>query len=136
MLGELGTLFDHAEKRAEELDVASVVAAVDPHGNLVLLMRMTGAPEFAIHMATQKAYTAISMGLETAELTPLVQPGEPLFGLIEASGGRLLPFGGGAVVALEDGTSLGIGVSGGTTGQDVAVLEAIQAAAHTPQSVP
>jgi uncharacterized protein GlcG (DUF336 family) len=136
MLGELGSLFDQAEKRAEELDVASVVAAVDPHGNLVLLMRMEGAPEFAIHMATRKAYTAISMGLETAALTPLVQPGQPLFGLIEASGGRLLPFGGGAVVTLEDGSSLGVGVSGGTTEQDVAVLKAIQAATRTPQPAP
>lgn len=133
MLGELGSLFDQAEKRAEELEVAAVVAAVDPHGNLVLLMRMDGAPEFAIHMATRKAYTAISMGIETAALTPLVQPGQPLFGLIEASGGRLLPFGGGAAVTLADGSSLGIGVSGGTTEQDVAVLESIQEQARTPQ---
>lgn len=133
MLGELGSLFDQAEKRAEELEVACVVAAVDPHGNLVLLMRMEGAPEFAIHMATRKAYTAISMRLETAALAPLVQPGQQLFGLIEASGGRLLPFGGGAPVTLENGSSLGIGVSGGTTEQDVAVLELIQALAHTPQ---
>lgn len=133
MLGELGSLFDQAEKRAEELEVSSVVAAVDPHGNLVLLMRMDGAPEFAIHMATRKAYTAISMGVETAALTPLVQPGQPLFGLIEASGGRLLPFGGGAAVTLEDGASLGIGVSGGTTEQDVAVLQSIQELARRPQ---
>lgn len=133
MLGELGSLFDQAEKRAEELEVAAVVAAVDPHGNLVLLMRMDGAPEFAVHMATRKAYTAISMGTETAALTPLVQPGQPLFGLIEASGGRLLPFGGGAAVTLKDGCSLGIGVSGGTTEQDVAVLQSIQEFGRTPQ---
>ena len=133
MLGELGALFDQAEQHAEQLEVASVVSAVDPHGNLVMLMRMPGAPEFAIHMATRKAYTAISMGLETAALTPLVQPGQPLFGLIEASGGRLLPFGGGATITLADGTSLGIGVSGGTTEQDVAVLQALQAAVAVPQ---
>jgi uncharacterized protein GlcG (DUF336 family) len=131
MLGELGQLFEVAEKYADELGVAVVVSAVDPHGNLVLLMRMEGAPEFAIHMATRKAYTAISMGLDTATLTPLVQPGQPLFGLIEASGGRLLPFGGGAVVRLENGSALGIGVSGGTTEQDVAVLGALQAASLT-----
>ena len=136
MLGELGTLFDQAEQRAEELEVAAVVAAVDPHGNLVLLMRMDGAPEFAIHMATRKAYTAISMGTETASLTPLVQPGRPLFGLIEASGGRLLPFGGGAPLTLKDGSPLGIGVSGGTTEQDVAVLQSIQELARTPQAAP
>ncbi len=122
MLGELGSLFDQAEKRAEELEVACVVAAVDPHGNLVLLMRMEGAPEFAIHMATRKAYTAISMRLETAALAPLVQPGQQLFGLIEASGGRLLPFGGGAPVTLDNRLLALEQVSReGTTQQDVAV---------------
>jgi uncharacterized protein GlcG (DUF336 family) len=134
MLGELGPLFDRAEEQARDLGVNSVLSAVDVHGNLVLLMRMEGAPEFAIHMATRKAYTAISMGLDTASLTPLVQPGQPLFGLIEASGGRLLPFGGGAVVTLENGTSLGIGVSGGSTEQDIAVLDALRSATPSTES--
>lgn len=122
MIEKLGSRFAIGEASAATDGLAVAIAAVDAHGNTVLMSKMDGAPPFAVHMATQKAYTAIAMNTATSELTPLVQPGEPLFGLIEASGGRLLPFGGGAVLALDDGDRYGIGVSGGTTEQDMAIL--------------
>ncbi len=126
MLRELSHLVSAAESAADTLGIGVAVAAVDLHGTTVLMTKMRSAPPFAPHMATQKAYTAISMGLDTSELTPQVQPGAPLFGLIEASGGRLLPFGGGGVIRLPDGERLGIGVSGGTTEQDMAVLASLR----------
>lgn len=129
MLGELGIVFGAAEEAAASLGISVAVAAVDVHGNTVLMMKMREAPPFAQHMATQKAYTAIAMNTDTSELTAQVQPGAPLFGLIEASGGRLLPFGGGGVVAVADGERFGVGVSGGTTEQDMAVLRGLRTAA-------
>jgi uncharacterized protein GlcG (DUF336 family) len=122
VIKKLGSRFAVGEVSAATEGLAVAIAAVDAHGNTVLMSKMDGAPAFAVHMATQKAYTAIAMNTATSELTSLVQPGEPLFGLIEASGGRLLPFGGGAVLTLDDGDRYGIGVSGGTTEQDMAIL--------------
>lgn len=126
MLRDLGWLFSAAESAADTLGIGVAVAAVDVHGTTVLMMKMRAAPPFAPHMATQKAYTAIAMDVDTSELTSQVQPGGQLFGLIEASGGRLLPFGGGGVVRLPSGESLGIGVSGGTTEQDMTVLASLR----------
>lgn len=133
MLSELGPLFGAAEKAARSLGISVAVAAVDFHGNTVLMLKMRGAPPFADHMATRKAYTAIAMDVDTDQLTSQIQPGAPLFGLIEASGGRLLPFGGGAVVDIGGGERLGFGVSGGTTDQDVAVLMDLRSAAPRRQ---
>jgi len=125
MIRKLGSRFAAGENSAAASGFAVAIAAVDSHGNTVLLTKMNGAPPFAVHMATQKAYTAIAMNTTTSDLTPLVQPGAELFGLTEASGGKLLPFGGGAVLSLQEGERYGIGVSGGTTEQDVAILEQV-----------
>jgi len=122
MLGEVGQLFDAIEEEANAIGIPVVASAVDTHGNMVLLMRMTNAPVHSVHMATRKAFTAISMGVETASLTAQVQPGQPLFGLTAASGGQLVPFGGGNVVTLAGGERIGVGISGGTTEQDMEVL--------------
>jgi uncharacterized protein GlcG (DUF336 family) len=128
MLGELGRLFDLIEDESRSMGVSVVASAVDEHGNNVLFMRMKGSTVHSIDMAVRKAFTSISMGCETASLTALVQPGQPLYGLTEASGGRLVAFGGGITFELSTGESLGIGVSGGTSEQDIEILKKAVAA--------
>ncbi len=51
-------------------------------------------------------------------------PGQELFPLATVSGGRYCAMGGGAPVTSEGEVVAGVGVSGGTVGQDVAILEA------------
>jgi uncharacterized protein GlcG (DUF336 family) len=122
MLGRLGQLFELVEEAAEGEGLALVASAVDEHGNPVLLMRMKGSQLHAIDFAQRKAYTAISMRTATAALTPQVQPGQPLFGLTESSHGRLIPFGGGDLFEVAPGELVGVGISGGTTEQDIDIL--------------
>lgn len=122
MLGKLGQLFDAIEEEANRFDVAIVASAVDEHGNTMLTMRMPGAPVHSIDLATRKAFTAIELGTDTLSLTPQAQPGGPLFGLTEATGGRLVMFGGGDVCELEPGVRIGVGISGAPTEQDVAIV--------------
>jgi uncharacterized protein GlcG (DUF336 family) len=62
--------------------------------------------------------------MRTADLLPLVQPGQELFPLATVSGGKYCAMGGGAPVTNEGEVVAGVGVSGGTVGQDVAILEA------------
>ena len=117
-----------AEEAATEKGINVVVSVVDIHGNPVLLHRMDGAPLHSLDIAFRKAYTAASFDVATETLTELVQPGQPLYGLAVNSGGRLIAFGGGAPVELSEGVKVGVGISGGTTEEDIDVLNAALAA--------
>jgi uncharacterized protein GlcG (DUF336 family) len=122
MLGRLGELFDAIEKEALSLDVAIVASAVDAHGNTLLLMRMPGSPVHSIDLATRKAFTAVDMGTDTMSLSPQAQPGQPLYELTVATGGKLVMFGGGELFELSPGETIGVGISGASTEEDVAIV--------------
>jgi uncharacterized protein GlcG (DUF336 family) len=111
-----------AESVTQQVPVA--VTVIDSHGNLVLTHRMTGAPAFSLELAERKAYTSALVGLRTADLVPLVQPGAPLYPLLAVSGGRYSAIGGGVPVTGEGQVIAGVGVSGGTVEQDVSIVEA------------
>jgi len=85
---------------------------------------MNGAPAFSLDISERKAYTSALVGMRTADLLPLVQPGQPLFPLMTMSQGRYCALGGGAPVSSDGQVVAGVGVSGGTVDQDVAILEA------------
>jgi uncharacterized protein GlcG (DUF336 family) len=53
-----------------------------------------------------------------------VQPGGELYPLLAVSGGRYSAMGGGVPLKSEDRVIAGVGVSGGTTEQDIAIVEA------------
>jgi uncharacterized protein GlcG (DUF336 family) len=72
----------------------------------------------------RKAYTSALVGMRTADLLPLVQPGQDLFPLMTVAGGRYCAMGGGAPLSRQGERVAGVGVSGGTVEQDVAILEA------------
>jgi hypothetical protein len=76
-----------------------------------------------LELSERKAYTSALVGLRTADLSPLVQPGQDLFPLMGLSGGRFCSMGGGAPLNSEGQLVAGVGVSGGTVEQDVNILE-------------
>jgi uncharacterized protein GlcG (DUF336 family) len=100
------------------------VCVIDTHGNLVLHHRMNGAPAFSLEISERKAFTSAHVGMRTAELEPLVQPGQPLFSLLAVAGGRNCAMGGGVPLTREGPLIAGVGVSGGTVEQDIAIVEA------------
>jgi uncharacterized protein GlcG (DUF336 family) len=114
---------DRVEAESARTGVPVAVCVIDLHGNLVLQHRMTGAPAFSIDLSARKAYTSALVGMRTADLVPLVQPGQPLFPLIMVSGGRYSAMGGGVPLTSEGEIVAGVGVSGGTTEQDIAIVE-------------
>lgn len=122
MLGRLGELFDAIEEEATSTGHAIVASAVDRHGNVMLTMRMPGAPVHSIALATRKAFTAIDMGSDTMSLAAENRPGAQLFGLDVATGGQLVLLGGGDVVELEPGRRIGVGISGSPTERDIEIL--------------
>jgi uncharacterized protein GlcG (DUF336 family) len=111
-----------AESATQNVPVA--VTVIDTHGNVVLTHRMTGAPAFSLELSERKAYTSALVGIRTADLVPLVQPGAALYPLLAVSGGRYSAMGGGVPFTSEGQVIAGVGVSGGTTEQDIAIVEA------------
>jgi len=113
-----------AKTKAKELDTKMNICVVDAGANLVALVRMDGAWIGSVDIAQKKARTAAWFTMDTAALTPLVQPGKPLFN-IEHSNGGLITFPGGVLIQDAKGEIIGaIGVSGSTVDNDHAVAEA------------
>ncbi len=126
----MSTLFETAkllaqvvEERAVSRNVPITITVVDVHGNVVLKHRMGGAPLISIEMSERKAYTSALTFMATKDITPLAQPGQRMHTITDVSGGRFVAFGGG-VPLLEGGEVVGgIGVSGGTTDEDLEIVE-------------
>ena len=117
------TIADRVEVAASHV-VPVAVSIIDTHGNMILQHRMSGAPAFSLEISERKAYTSALVGMRTADLLPLVQPGQDLFPLMGLAGGRYCAMGGGAPLSRGGERVAGVGVSGGTVEQDVAILEA------------
>src|SRR5580693_4655975 len=115
---------DRVEAESLKQNVPVAVTVIDIHGNAVLVHRMTGAPAFSLEISERKAYTSALVGMRTADLLPLVQPGQDLFPLMGLAGGRYCAMGGGAPLSRGGERVAGVGVSGGTVEQDVVILEA------------
>jgi uncharacterized protein GlcG (DUF336 family) len=113
-----------AEERADEIDVPMCIAVMDDGANLVGFHRMDDALLASISISQNKAYSAVSLKLDTETVWEVSQPGESLYGLGNTNDGRIITFGGG--IPLEsDGTVVGgIGVSGGSAEEDVDVASA------------
>ena len=52
-----------------------------------------------------------------------MQPGGPLYGLAVNSGSKLIGFGGGAPFVVSSGERFGLGISGGTTEEDIEIMQ-------------
>jgi uncharacterized protein GlcG (DUF336 family) len=115
---------DRVEAESAKQNVPVAVTVIDIHGNVVLTHRMDGAPAFSLELAERKAYTSALIRLRTADLVPLVQPGAELYPLLAVSGGRYSAMGGGVPLTAEGEVIAGVGVSGGTTEQDISIVEA------------
>ena len=112
---------ERVEAEARRVQVPVAVCVIDSHGNTILQHRMSGAPVFSIELSERKAYTSALVRMRTAEILPLVQPGQPLFPLLSQS--KYCAMGGGAPLTDDDRVVAGVGVSGGTVEEDVAILE-------------
>jgi uncharacterized protein GlcG (DUF336 family) len=109
------------EAEAVRTKLPVTVSVVDAHGNIVLIQRMNGALAFSMGISERKAYTSALIGVRTADLFAMVQSGQPLFALMSQS--QYCAMGGGAPLLCDGKVVAGLGVSGGTVDQDVAILE-------------
>jgi len=113
-----------AKNKAAALQTKMNIAVVDAGSNLIAFAHMDGGWIGSVDISIKKAKTAAWFQMDTKSLTPLVQPGQPLFN-IEHSNGGLITFPGGVILKNEAGEIIGaVGVSGSTVEDDHAVAEA------------
>jgi uncharacterized protein GlcG (DUF336 family) len=109
---------------AEALAVDVCVAVTDGAGHLLAMVRMDRAPLLCVQIAQDKAYSVAAFGgLPTSDWWRMLES-EPalLHGIIKTD--RLTVFGGG-VPLVADGRTVGaVGVSGGSSEQDIHIAEA------------
>ncbi|MBS1204973.1 MAG: pduO [Proteobacteria bacterium] len=125
---ELHQLTRAAMERASELGVPVVISVVDASGTGMLHWRMPDALLVSSELAPKKAWTAVAMKTATHQLSPVVQPGGPLYGLDAQMAGKVVTFGGGFPLWRDSNIIGGLGISGGTVEQDMDIAQAALAA--------
>jgi uncharacterized protein GlcG (DUF336 family) len=112
-----------AMKASLEMGVPMTIAIVDAGRNLLAFLRMDGALLGTIEIAQSKAYTARTVNMRTSVIGPLVQPGQPLFGLETTHRNPLTVFGGGVPVTRNGKVVGAVGASGGSVEQDEVIAD-------------
>src|SRR5919201_4127871 len=103
-------LIEAAERHANEMGHAFVIAIVDESGVLKALSRMDGTPLLRVQVAQDKAYTAAGFGLSTDGWHDFIKNDPPLAAGAPAAIDRLVIFGGGYPIKVGDQVVGGIGV--------------------------
>jgi len=116
-----------AVAKARELGVRINVAVCDSAGNLAAFLRMPGAFVQSIDIAIDKAYTAAGFGFPTGDWMRVVE-GNDGMKLGFSARPRLVVFGGGIPIRIDDQLVGGVGVSGASEAQDEACAKAALAA--------
>jgi len=112
--------------KADELSVPQCIAVTDAGGRLLAFVRMDGAKFLSIRTSLRKAMTAASQRSPSGQASHVVQDGGGdhgvRIGLV--TGGRLTRLEGGLPLIVRDDLVGAIGVSSGSSEEDVAVADA------------
>ena len=119
---------------AQRIGNACSIAIVDENGWLVAAERMDYALIPTLDIARDKAWTAFAFKMPSSEIGRFGNPSAANAGFNTANwNDRLTTIGGGLPINEGDRVIGGVGVSGGTIEEDVAVCEAAIKAMATPR---
>lgn len=116
-------LLEAAIEKGKELGIPFSIAIVDKVGNLKSFAALDGAAVLSLEIAQNKAFSAAAYNRATHEWYDRLKDDPPLLhGIVHTP--RLIIFGGGYPIRINDELIGGIGVSGGHYTQDMQVCEA------------
>src|SRR5688572_25848916 len=120
--GEAMEMLRAVQKKLEDKRQGAAVAVVDPHGELLAMLRTDGCRLSCIDVAINKAYTAAREQCPSKALGDAAKrEGFPVTNFGEL---RYVTWGGGIPITTSDGEVVGaVGVSGLTEGEDTALAE-------------
>lgn len=108
-------------QKSYEVGVPMVICVTDFNGSIILLTRMDNSLLASIEIAVKKAYTAAVLKMPTDDLRELSLPEGELYGI--NNDGKIIAFGGGFPLRINEEIVGAIGVSGGTVKQDMLVAK-------------
>ena len=111
-------LIEKIEQKASEVGVNAVIAVSDQAGRIVAVHSMDDAYIASYDIAVNKTFTSAGLKMSTAKLAELAKPGGSLYGIQHTNEGKIVIFGGGEPLEVEDKIIGALGVSGGTAEQD------------------
>ena len=111
-----------AQAEALRNDWLMVVSVMDTGGHLVLLERMDNAQFGSVHVAQDKARSAVAFRRPTKAFHDMVAAGGEGLRILVMSGA--VPIDGGLPIIVGGAVIGGIGISGGTSAQDGQVAQA------------
>ena len=117
-------LIEGARNKALQIGIPMCIAIVDESGQLVAFERMDGGKVTSSIIAQDKAFTAAGARKATHEYNASCLPGNLVFGIHTAIGGRLCVVGGGLPVTVDGEVVGGIGLSSGSPQQDMECAQA------------
>jgi glc operon protein GlcG len=108
-------------QKALEQQKAAVVAVSDAHGELIAFARMDGAPLSSIRVAANKAWTAARERKPTKEIGEKIRHPEKGFDIAFYGDPKFVGWGGGIPIWRDGQVIGGIGVSGLSSVEDIAL---------------
>ncbi|MDH2926653.1 hypothetical protein A1D19_05755 [Lonepinella koalarum] len=118
---EMVLLATNVEKTAQEMGIDVVFSLVDKNGLQRFYFAMPNTLLVSHQLAFQKAYTAIAMKMPTHQLNAMLQPHADLY-LLSQNNPNITGIGGGFLCKRNGSIVAGLGVSGGSVEQDMAIL--------------
>jgi cob(I)alamin adenosyltransferase len=106
------------EEEANRIGLPVVIAVSNEWGNIIAVHFMDGALPGSYDIAVDKAYTSAALRLATDVVGQLSQSGAPLYGIGNTNKNRIVTFGGGVPLKVNNKIIGGLGVSGGSAEQD------------------
>ncbi|WML39151.1 heme-binding protein [Neobacillus sp. OS1-2] len=116
-------MLEAALVKGNELGMPFSIAIVDRVGNIKAFAAMDGAPVLSLEIAQNKAFSAATYNRATHEWYDRLKDDPPLLhGIVHTP--RLVIFGGGYPIKVDNELIGGVGVSGGHYTHDMQVCEA------------
>ncbi|EKN65333.1 hypothetical protein BABA_20661 [Neobacillus bataviensis LMG 21833] len=116
-------MLEAALVKGEELGMPFSIAIVDRVGNIKAFSAMDGAPVLSLDIAQNKAFSAATYNRATHEWYDRLKDDPPLLhGIVHTP--RLVIFGGGYPIKIDNELIGGVGVSGGHYSHDMQVCQA------------
>ena len=116
-------MLEAALVKGKELGMPFSISIVDRVGNLKAFAAMDGAPVLSLEIAQNKAFSAATYNIATHEWYDRLKDDPPLLhGIVHTP--RLIIFGGGYPIKINNELIGGVGVSGGHYTHDMQVCQA------------
>ncbi|HYW37804.1 MAG TPA: heme-binding protein [Terriglobales bacterium] len=116
---EAKRIIDLIVEKATQMQKSVVVAVADPHGELIALARMDGAPISSIRIAANKAWTAARERKTTKEIGEKVRHPEKGHDIAYYGDPRFVGWGGGLPIWKDGAVAGAVAVSGLSSREDI-----------------